>query len=381
MAKICIISRNFPPTICGVGDYSYWLAKTFGDFDNEITVITSDKNKNFNEKNNIIAIGNSWGTFKLINTISALKPDIVIIQYVCQMYGRAGIAPAIVISVLLIKLLFRKTKLLITFHELWIPLNPKEFILGIIQRLQVAIIAITADIGIVTTQSRKKALNRLFPWKKIYKIPVGSNIPIRDLKHCRDEVLLPDALSHNLILSTFGRLHPERDLITVLKTIPIILKNYDKVILKVIGKIDTGPDYNTALEEIKQLGIEKNIEWTSTCTAGEIIKHLQNSDVYISPEFDGASGRRTTVMAALSCGLPIIAYNGYDTEKVFINEENIILISPKSPEILAENIIKLAKDKNKMLSLGKEARKTFDAYFSWEKIGKKYEEIFQTFNK
>lgn len=372
MPKICIISRNFPPAICGVGDYSYRLAENLKNKNNEIHIITSDEPESRDFP--VTSIGNSWTPVKLLKTVGELKPDFIILQYVCQMYGRAGIIPGLLAFILLVKLLFPHTKLLVTFHELWIPLNPKELILGIIQRLQTGIIILAADAGIVTTISREKAMRKLFSFKKIYKIPVGSNIPAAPI---------PRTLSagDGLTLSTFGRIHPERDLISLIKAVGIIYQKYDNVKLKIIGKIDECEQYFAALEEIKKQKLEKNISWTSTCSNDEILAHLRNSHIYISPELDGASGRRTTMMAALSIGLPIIAYDGYDTEKILKNGENIILIPPKNPEILAENIIKLANNENLRIKLGINAGKTFENFFSWEKITKQYEKILNPFDK
>ncbi|MDD2889466.1 MAG: glycosyltransferase family 4 protein [bacterium] len=373
--RISIISRTFPPTICGVGDYSYWLANILESLNNEITVITT--NKASDEKINVISIGKNWNILKLHRILSILRsanPDFIIIQYVCQLYGKAGIIPNIVLLVFLIKLKFKSIKLVITFHELWIPLTFKDFILGIIQRLEAGFIILMANTSIITTNTREMALKKLFPRARIYKIPVGSNIPNK-------EKLSPSIhyLKKDFTLGTFGRLHPERDLLTIISAIKIITVYKYNVTLKIIGKIDQGIIYTTLLKKIKDLGIEKNIIWTDSCSAKEIEKHITNLDIYLSPEIDGASGRRGALMAALSFGLPIIAYGGKDTEKIFENGENIILIPPRKPDILAQRIIELANDEKRRILLGEMALETFKKYFSWETIGRNYEEIFQSF--
>ncbi|MDD5530253.1 MAG: glycosyltransferase [bacterium] len=374
--RICIISRTFPPTICGVGDYSYWLANTLEALNNEITVITTNKTT-FTNKINVISIGENWSILKLHRMLSFIRsanPEFIIIQYVCQLYGRAGIIPNIILLVFLIKLKFRSIKLILTFHELWIPLTPKDFILGIVQRLETGFIILMANTSIITTRTREKALQKLFPRTKIYNIPVGSNIPSKEKFH--------SSLSHSkngFTLSTFGRLHPERDLITIIQAIKIIISHKYNITLKIIGKIDKGIIYTTLLKEIKNLGVEKNIIWTDSCSAEEIEEHITNSDIYLSPEIDGASGRRGALMAALSLGVPIIAYGGKDTETIFENGKNIILISPRNPNILAQKIIELANNEKIRMVLGEKALETFKKYFSWEIIGNRYEEIFQSF--
>ncbi|MFA5033314.1 MAG: glycosyltransferase [bacterium] len=375
--RICIISRTFPPTICGVGDYSYWLANTLESLNNEITVITT--NKTDDEKINVVSIGENWNILKLhriLSIIRSVNPDFVIIQYVCQLYGTAGIIPNIVLLVFLLKLKFKSITLVITFHELWIPLTFKDFILGVIQRLEAGFIVLMADTSIITTNTREQALKKLFSRAKIYKIPVGSNIPSKGKLSLSLHYLKKD-----FTLGTFGRLHPERDLITIIRAIKIITARKYNVTLKIIGKIDQGIIYTTLLREIKDLGIEKNIIWTDSCSAEEIEKHITNSDIYLSPEIDGASGRRGALMAALSLGVPIIAYGGKDTEKIFENGENIILIPPRNPDILAQRIIELANDEKRRIILGERALDTFQKYFSWEIIGRNYEEIFQSFFK
>jgi glycosyltransferase involved in cell wall biosynthesis len=380
MAKICIISRNFPPTICGVGDYSYWLANTLESLKNEITVITTNKASSAG-KTNVISIGENWSILKLHRILSVIRsenPEFIIMQYVCQLYGRAGVIPSIVLLVFLIKLKFKSIKLIITFHELWIPLTSKDFILGVVQRLEAGFIILATNSSIITTRTREKALKKLFPWKKIYKISVSSNIPNKSLKSF---IYSPNYKKENLILNTFGRLHPERDLLTVVQAMKIIISQKYNITLKIVGKIDKGMAYALLLKEIRRLGIEKNIIWTSICSTNEIAEHFKNSDIYLSPELEGASGRRTTLMTALSFGLPIIAYDGIDTEKILKNGVNIILIPPRNPDILAQKIIELANNEKMRIGLGEKAIETFKKHFSWKIIGNRYEEIFQFFSR
>ncbi|MCK4352508.1 glycosyltransferase family 4 protein [candidate division WOR-3 bacterium] len=386
--KICIVSHNFPPTICGVGDYSYWLANELENLGNNVSVITSkigSSGYRVIESSNqvkIFPIIEKWDVFhifKIIGILKCIKPNIIIIQYVSQLYGRAGIAPGIIFFLTLIKLFnVSHIQIITTLHELYLPWGSKDFILGAIQRLQAFILVLISDAAIVTTKSRKKILNSLFPWKRVYKISVGSNIPMGSRKR---EVRSRNHKDDRLILGTFGTLHPERDLLTVLKSLSMIQVGaycYTPL-LQIIGEIDKDSEnYRILRITAKKLGIEERIRWMSNISNQEIANCLANSDIYLSPELDGASGRRTTLMAALSLGLPIIAYNGRETESVFKNYENIILIPPHNSKILTEKIMELIKNKKLRDSLGKKAKETFNTYFSWDIIGKEYEKIFKT---
>lgn len=395
--KICIISRSFPPHICGVGDYVYFLSKSLKESEHQVFVITS---KTTDQKCAVYLcpVGEKWnvpGIFEIMGILETIKPDIVNIQYVCQLYGRAGIAPGIVLLPIFIKLRAH-SKILITFHELYISWSSRDFILGAIQRLQAFILVLISNAVIVTTHTRKKTLDFLFPWKRIYEIPVGSNIPsYPDIKPHLAGIQQKAELSSNqvnkltnqhtnkLILGTFGMLHPERDLATVFKAVSMLTvmsKNRSPITdyqLLLIGQIDRKSSEYLALRNLaKDLGIEDKIKWFDSIPAREVRNYLMHSDIYLSPQIDGPSGRRGTLMAALSCGLPVIAYDGNDRENMFKSYENIILVPPRNPEILAQKIKELGKNLKLRRDIGEKAYKTFEKYFSWEIIGKKYEQFF-----
>jgi glycosyltransferase involved in cell wall biosynthesis len=351
--------------MCGVGDYSYWLAKEFEKRGYHTTIITQ-KIKELKNQNNIFPL-DKFQFLGIINSLKKIAPQIVIIQYVSQLYGRAGIAPGIAILPLLIKLKIN-TKVITTFHELYIPWSGRDFLVGIIQRIQTFLLLLFSDVSVVTTNLRKKQLKQMCRWKKIYKIPVGSNIKTQNSK-------LKTQNSKPNILSIFGTLHPERDFVTVFKVLSITKKTK----LWIIGNIDKNSfEYKKLKNKAQELRIERRIKWFFSVPENKVSYLLSNSSIYLSPEFGGPSGRRTTLAAALSFGLPIIAYNGESRDSIFKNNENIILVPPKNHKILAKKINELIKNKELREKLGKEAKKAFNKYFSWTVIGNEYDKIFKT---
>ena len=81
----------------------------------------------------------------------------------------------------------------------------------------------------------------------------------------------------------------------------------------------------------------------------------------------------------MSCGLPVVANDIPGNRAVISSGMNGILVSQKSPECMANSILKLLNDGNLRKSIGGAAITTIEDRFSWDKIANKmiacYEEL------
>lgn len=116
--RVLLVTGSIPPMRCGVGDYSYSLAKALAvSPENHVGVLTSIPGGKMGKQDGIeiFPVINSWGLvdiLKVIKIIQSWSPDIVHIQYPTQGYGN-GFLPWLLP---MISFLMRKN-VVQTWHE------------------------------------------------------------------------------------------------------------------------------------------------------------------------------------------------------------------------------------------------------------------------
>jgi glycosyltransferase involved in cell wall biosynthesis len=100
-------------------------------------------------------------------------------------------------------------------------------------------------------------------------------------------------------------------------------------------------------------------------------KFLSRATVYVSPSL--AEGFDMSQVEAMACGLPVIVTDA-PRFMVVENERNGLLVAPRSPEALADQILRVIKGPELAERLATAARDTAEA-FTVEKVTRRYEEV------
>jgi glycosyltransferase involved in cell wall biosynthesis len=87
----------------------------------------------------------------------------------------------------------------------------------------------------------------------------------------------------------------------------------------------------------------------------------------LQPYQDGVSSRRTSLMAGLALGRPIVTTFGVLTESVWQEEGLVVGVPPGDPRALADALATLADDADARQRLGERARAGYQAHFSLER--------------
>jgi len=105
-------------------------------------------------------------------------------------------------------------------------------------------------------------------------------------------------------------------------------------------------------------------------------KYFQRCDIFCFPTLGEPFGK--AIIEAMACAKPVIASNIGGPAEIIQNKKTGLLVPPAKPKILATKIIELLDDEKKMEQMGANARKTVIERYSWEKIGEKYHQLYQT---
>jgi glycosyltransferase involved in cell wall biosynthesis len=245
-------------------------------------------------------------------------------------------------------------------HEAFVPIDSaKTLVMGTWQRLQLRALILTVDVVMVTTSSWIRLLP---PACGATAIPVGSNLPDRRDRRQQSRLAL-GIESDQLVLASFGSDHPSFLLDHVVAAANAVAVTCGSVKLLCLGA-GTRP----------VSGLDPRVELYRPGRQGgdELATDLSACDVYLSPFSDGLSTRRTTLVAALQHGLPVVGTYGSRTEPELRCEDRAILWTPANdPTRFADAAREMAGDPGLRHRCAVAARELYDHTFAWDLIARR----------
>lgn len=105
------------------------------------------------------------------------------------------------------------------------------------------------------------------------------------------------------------------------------------------------------------------LQATGRLTSDQLSNHLSACDLLIQPYPDGASTRRTSLMAGLSHGKPIVTTMGYLTEPFWSLTDAAVLVPTGNVEAFLERVRQLREDATQRNVIGCAARQLYRERF------------------
>lgn len=137
-------------------------------------------------------------------------------------------------------------------------------------------------------------------------------------------------------------------------------KGYSNIVIQLVGdthSFNPNTVSKSSLEEVHDAGY---VNWLGSQSA--IVTIYQNSDISVLPSY--REGLPKSLLEAAACGLPIITTDTPGCREICKDGINGILVHVKSPESIANAIIKLANDADLRKKMGLESRLMIDKSFS-----------------
>ena len=147
--------------------------------------------------------------------------------------------------------------------------------------------------------------------------------------------------------------------------IPALMADVSRVSLLLLGA--DGPAYREAL-------VARHPDWHDRIHAAGFLDdealaaHLAACDLLIQPYPDGVTSRRTSVMACLSQGRPVVTTHGRLTEALWSASGAVALADVGDSAGLAEEAIRLLADDGARARLGARGRRLYDDTFSVNRV-------------
>src|SRR5262249_2650369 len=101
--------------------------------------------------------------------------------------------------------------------------------------------------------------------------------------------------------------------------------------------------------------------------ADSVAAHLASCDVLLQPFPDGISARRTSAMAGLALGIPMVTTEGHLTDSVWAESGAVALAPVGEPALLADACSSLLAAAQRRQQLGSRGKALYRERFSLER--------------
>jgi hypothetical protein len=292
------------------------------------------------------------------------KPCRLLVQYVPHAFGCKGMNVPFCWW-----LSRRREPVWIMFHEVAFPIarhQPLTYnFLGLVTRLMVNLVARKADRIFVTIPSWEALLpNSPSVRRRVTWLPVPSNIPTvaspLAVKAVRGQI----ASANETVIGHFGSYGPAVTGLLMEILPPLLQKDPQRRVL-LVGR--EGDRFAVALRQANP-AFQKQITATGTLMLEQIAAHLAACDCLVQPFIDGVSSRRTSVMAGLALGVPIVTNAGLLTDPVWKNCQAVMLTSSPSSGYFADAVENLLGQAERLSELRRQAVTFYQRNFALPRI-------------
>lgn len=163
------------------------------------------------------------------------------------------------------------------------------------------------------------------------------------------------------LISYIGRLKRYKQVDLIVKAMPIILKEFPDAVLEIGGKGDDLPNIEAA---VKEANVENNVRFLGFLSEEEKAKAMARAT--ITATMAEKEGWGITVIESNAAGTPVVGSNVQGLRDSIVDGKTGLLAEPGSSADLAEKIISLLKDRERLQKMEAEAR-AWAATFTWER--------------
>ncbi len=326
--KIAMISGEFPPMPGGVGDFTRILSEDLRDCGHDISMLSRAGTASASLPLSIVDGWSLRGMRQIRAWLRRVNPDIINLQFQTAAFDMSPwihFLPG-----------FSRAPVVTTFHDLRFPyLFPKAGPLRdwIVMRLA------RSSAGVITTNHEDDSRLRALPKRRL--IPIGSSINRQSFdpegRSTRRKQL--GANDDTFLLGHFGFVKAIKGVHHLIEALAQLRKDGQEVRLVFIGgrsnTIDSSEDQRylrDLAERIRRLDLEKAVRWTGFLTEAEVAEHFNAIDLMVLPFTDGASYRRSSLIAAIHQGCAILTTKPTIDIDTFIHKQNLWLVGHQSSE-------------------------------------------------
>jgi glycosyltransferase involved in cell wall biosynthesis len=416
--NVTFLTGEYPPMQGGIADHTAYLAHHLTAVGAASSILTSRRWLEADTESPalfahsgarqplIFPLLPGWGRHAwpaIRRYLETYQPDILHLQYQAAAFDLAGW-----INWLPWYLKRRKgrTRVVTTFHDLRVPyIFPKagpfrwQSMLALARHSDAVICTNREDLytlakqlSVTSVQLPGDNLQSLVPNPQsplLSLIPLGSNVEPQppadfDRQAWRGKY---QADPETLLLAYFGFMNESKGGEELIEALALLRqRGLDARLLLIGGDVGHADPTNVAYAQKVQALIEQHqlgafVHRTGYVDLAAVSANLLAADAVVMPYRDGVSFRRTTLIAALRHGCPVVST--FPADPALIPEirsgENMLLVPPRQAEALAQTLSSLATDTALRQRLASGA-KTLGDLFEWESIAGQTVALYRAIN-
>lgn len=357
--RILVFNPSYPPSACGVGDYTRGLAEALVRAGHEVTVITGATSTTVADGSpRVRPLLRNWdaGAFlRVWPRLVAPRPDLVVSCFPAVV--DSSHARLLYLLPGLAKALLRRPRTVFIVHE---------FVrTGEIERRLLRLPLWAADRTLTVTEAERDAIVTRYPSvaKRIVVRHNAPNIP----------VVPDDPAADARTRAAFAP--PDRPVIAYFGFIWAASKGFEELleavaqtdaVLVATGSLDPANAYHAHVAtQIERLGVAERVRWLGFLSDDEAARLLRAVDAVVLPFRGGAESGYTSLLAALVNGAAVITTRGPQNPPWLRDGETALLVDPGDPAALASGIERLFADDRVAAQVRAGAR---ELSFGWDDI-------------
>ena len=355
-----IITGEYPPQLGGVSDYTRLVAHGLAKSGDEVEVWAPDCGQP-SLPDCEVGVHRLPGHFgpralaALDRATAGANGSRILVQYVPHAFGFKAM------NLPFCWWLFarRRRNITVMFHEVLYRRNPgqplRHNLLAFATRNMAKLAASAAARIFVSSASWETLLRPMVAQgQSIRSLPVPSNVPVSDDTEAILAVRARYAPAGGLIAGHFGthgaRIHEHLE-----ASLPEMLRN-PRVCFILIGR--GGLEFRDLLAR-RHPDAAHRLHATGPLPGEQLSTHISACDLMIQPYPDGISTRRTSAMAAMSHGRPIVTTQGFLTEPLWAESGAVALAPEGDSRAFGHAIARLLDDQALRQRLGRRAAELY----------------------
>lgn len=381
MVAVCMVTGEYPPMVGGIADYTAGLVTALREQGDQVTVLTDRRAVAGGARAGLRAAP-GWGFRHLVPLARAVRqcaPELVHLHYQAAAYGLRG-------AINLLPALVRPLPCVTTFHDTREPyLFPKA---GALRRWANATLARQSRV-VVCTNAADRATLIAYGQHAARLIPLGNNVPRLPLTPSERRAARArlGAGEKDLLVGHFGLMGATKGVETLIEALALLPAARLAFIGAATGESD--PQNAVAAARVRAAitaaDLDRRTAWSGPISLDDLSRLLQACDLVALPYRDGASFRRTTLIAALANGCPTIttvppagslAFAPVDGLPTLRHGRELWLVPPDDPRALADAIRHLGAEPTTRARLGAAAAQAAAA-FAWPTVAERHRQLYR----
>jgi len=375
--KICITNTFFPPWRGGAETYTYNLARNLALLGHDVEVLCANDPGSPGKRtvegvkvHRLRSRGRIYGVPivpKLPYELAKINADIL----------HANFPNPYSASIASLTSLLRGIPSVLTWHNDLPPFTLTASIIVYIHDNLVAPIYLRNFKRIISTSESyaetSKTLRRYR--EKVVVIPNGVDTERFNPKIDGSKIRARHNLEGSKVIMFVGALtrwHRYKGLDILIKAFLEIQRRTNQARLLIVGDGDLKSEYEASC----CLSIKEKVTFAGNVDDEELPSYYAASEVLVLPSIDRSEGFGLTLLEANATGKPVVASNIGGIPSVVTDGVNGILIPPRDEKTLAQTIVNLLKDEDRLHKMGVNGRRIAEAH-EWKHIAKKTEELYR----